>query len=261
MALSRVEGAPAALPVATMQAAPVVPAAPVAPVPAAPVQAATQAPFTFLGFKKAPAAPVSATPAPALPVTDFKPAGTVAPAGFSFSSKTALAGAGALAAMSAAPTVQAAPAPVHEKAPAVPAERVNVHTFERVNVDTPAPMKTGVSAPVSGDVLTSPERVNVDTPDAPAKARKQRVVRDGAVMDTGIGEHDGFRYRRAVAGVKAGRIQPTYAGLYEGVGVSAPAAKRFLEAMADAGVVVRKGRGYVLAEKYLAKLVKKGGAK
>ena len=240
-------------------------AAPVAPV--APVQAAVSAPFSFIGFKKVPAAPIGATPAPA-PVT-FKPAGTVAPSGFSFSSKTALAGAGALAAMAAAPVVQAAPAPVHEKAPAAPAERVNVDMAERVNVHTPSPMKTGVFAPVNGDVLTSservnddtPEHVNDDTPEAPAKARKERVARDGAVMDSGTGPLDGFRYRRAVAGVKVGKIQTTIIGMYDGVGVSAPTAKRFLEAMADAGVVVRKGNRYALAEKYRLKLVKKGSAK
>lgn len=232
-----------------------------------PVQAAVSAPFSFIGFKKVPAAPIGATPAPA-PVT-FKPAGTVAPSGFSFSSKATMAGAGALAAMAAAPVVQAAPAPVHEKAPAAPAERVNVDMAEHVNVHTSAPMKTGVFAPVNRDVLTSservnddtPEYVNDDTPEAPAKARKERVARDGAVMDSGTGPLDGFRYRRAVAGVKAGKIQTTIIGMYDGVGVSAPAAKRFLEAMADAGVVVRKGNRYALAEKYRLKLVKKGSAK
>lgn len=241
-----------------------------APAPAAAGPTATQAPFTFLGFKKVPAAPVSPTPAPAPApaVASFKPAGTVAPTGLSFG-KATLAGAGTLAALSAAPMVQAAPAPVHEKAPAVPAERVNDDMAERVNDDTPAPMKTGVSAPVNGALFTSAERVNDDTPEhvnddtpaAPAKARKERVARDGAVMDSGTGPLDGFRYRRGVAGVKAGKIQPTYAGMYEGLGVTAPTAKRFLEAMTGAGVVVRKGNRYALAEKYRAKLVKKGGAK
>lgn len=71
-------------------------------------------------------------------------------------------------------------------------------------------------------------------------------------MDSGIGEHDGYRYRRAVAGVKAGKIRPSIAGLYEGVEATAPTARRYLAAMAGAGVIEPKGRGYAL---------KKGGAK
>lgn len=214
MALSRVEGAPAALPVATMQAAP--------------------------------------APAPAL--TSFKPAATVAPTGLHYNSK-ALLGAGALAAMTA-PVAHSAPA-----VPAVPAagQPVNVDTPEPVNVDTPAPLKTGLFAPADGDVLTgtepvnvdTPSPVNVDTPAAPKKARKARVVRDGSVMDSGLSEHDGARYRRALAGVKSGKFRPSLAGLAEAAGVeaSAPVARRYLAAMADAGVIVPSGRGYALVKK------------
>lgn len=217
MALNRIEGAPAALPVATMQAAPVVPA------------------------------------------VSFKPAGTVAPAGvptgISYRGKATLAGAGLLAA-TAAPMAHAAPA-----APAAPAAApVNVDIPKPVNVDIPPPANAGLSSPVNGDIFPSPEPVNtdipspvnVDTPDAPKKARKPRVVRDGAVMDSGLSEHDGARYRRALAGVKAGKMRPSIAGLAAGVDASAPVARRYLAAMADAGVIAPSGRGYAL--------VKKGGA-
>ena len=257
MALSRVEDAPAALPVATMQAAPVVPAVSFKPagtvpaqsapaltaptpvtMPVAPVQAAVSAPFSFIGFKKVPAAPIG-----------FKPAGTVAPSGFSFSAKTMMAGTGALAALTA---------PISHAAPA--AAPVNVDIPKPVNVDIPPPANAGMSSPVNGDVLISPEPVNVDTPspvnvdtpDAPKKARKPRVVRDGAVMDSGLTEHDGARYRRALAGVKAGKIRPSIAGLAAGVDASAPVARRYLAAMADAGVIAPSGRGFAV--------VKKGGA-
>ena len=136
-------------------------------------------------------------------------------------------------------------------------KRVNDDTPAHVNDDTRAPAKTDAVARAGGDVLTSSERVNDDTsahanddtPEAPAKARKQRVARDVAVMDSGTGPLDGFRYRRAMVGVKAGKIRPTILGMYDGVGVSAPTAKRFLEAMADAGVVERKGRGFALVQK------------
>ena len=229
-----------------------------------------------------PAAPIQPAPppsqAPALASPSFKPAGTVAPAGVpvgvSYRSKAALAGAGVLGAMGAAPMAHSAPAvPMQAKAPAVPAataavEPVIVDTPGPVNVDTPASANVGTPAALDVGILTSPEPVNVDTPSpvnddtpkAAPKARKPRVERDGSVMDTGVGEHDGFRYRRAMAGVKAGKIRPSIDGLYEGVGVTAPTARRFLAAMADAGVLVRKGQGYVLAEKYLAKLAQKGGA-
>jgi hypothetical protein len=209
----------------------------------------------------APVAPVAELAAPVAPVApvlaNFKPSGSVAPkdvsSGFSYSSKTALAGAGALAAMAA---------PMAHAAPAVPAAApVNVDIPSPINVDIPAPMKTGVSAPVNGDVLTSPEPVNVDIsspvnvdiPATPKKARKPRVVRDGSVMDSGLSEHDGARYRRALAGVKSGKFRPSIAGLAAGVDASAPVARRYLVAMADAGVIVPSGRGFSLAGK-------KGGA-
>lgn len=70
-----------------------------------------------------------------------------------------LATVGALGALGAAQTVQAAPIK-----PAAP----GAQAVAPVNVDPPAPVK---------------------------KARKARVAHDGAVMDTGVGEHDGYRYR------------------------------------------------------------------
>ena len=126
-------------------------------------------------------------------------------------------------------------------------------------------MQTGLFSPADGDVLTSPEPVNVDTPspvnvDTPSpvnvdtpeavkKTHKPRVVRDGSVMDSGLSEHDGARYRRALAGVKSGKFRPSLAGLAVGVDASAPVARRYLAAMADAGVIVPSGRGYALVKK------------
>jgi len=199
------------------------------------------------------AAPVAPVPAPAPAPASFKPAEAIEPkdysTGLSYSSKIKLAGAGLLGAAGAltAPITHAAPA----------AAPVNVDIPSPVNVDIPAPMKTGVSAPVNDDVLTSPEPVNVDIPspvnvdipDAPKKARKPRVVRDGAVMDSGLTEHDGARYRRALAGVKSGKFRPSIAGLAAGVDASAPVARRYLVAMADAGVIVPSGRGFALVKK------------
>lgn len=198
-------------------------------------------------------APAGQAPAPA---TSYRPAGTVAPAGVptgvSYGGRVMLAGAGALAA--------AAPVAVHAHAPAVPAAPVIADRPGPVIVDTPAPANEGAPAALDAGALASsgpvivatPAPVIADRPEAPAKARKARVARDSSVMDSGTGPLDGFRYRRAVAGVKAGKIKPSIAGLYEGVEATAPTARRFLAAMADAGVIMPKGRGWTLAGKGIA---------
>lgn len=202
-------------------------------------------------------APAPGQPAQAAPAApSFKPAGVTAPkdfSGLSYSTKATIAGAGALAAMAAPTMTQAAP---RAPAPVVPAagQPVNVHTPSPVIDDIPAPLKKGLSSATNGDVLSSSKPVIDDIPspviddraEAPQKARKPRQARDSSTaMDTGVGEHDGHRYRRAVAGVKAGKIRPSIAGMYEGVEATAPTARRYLAAMAAAGVIEPKGRGYV----------------
>ena len=235
----------------------------------------------------APAPALAAPVAPAPALTSFKAAEPIEPKDYStglfYSSKIKLAGAGLLAA-TAAPMVYAAPAVAHVNVDIPPyvnvhipapvkmdvstpldgdtltsASHVNVDIPPYVNVDILAPVKMDVSAPLDGDTLTSasyvnvdiPPHVNVDAPDALVKVRKARVARDGAVMDTGVGEHDGYRYRRALKGVKAGQIRPSHDGLFKGVGASTPTGKRYLEAMAAAGEIVPNpnGRGWVLAQK------------
>ena len=145
-----------------------------------------------------------------------------------------LATVGALGALGAAQTVQAAPA-----APA--AAPVNVDkaaAMTPVNVNPPSPVND-----------YPPAAVTPVNDDAPRKARKARVGHDGAVMDTGVGEHDGYRYRRALEGVRAGTMRPSRHGLFAAVGASPPTAKRYLAAMAVAGVIVPNpnGAGWVLA--------------
>lgn len=144
---------------------------------------------------------------------------------------------GALGALGAgaAQAVQAAPAVPLQ--PAQAADPVNVNPPPPVNVDPP-------SAP--------------SAPSAPAeKARKARVGQGGAVMDTGVGPHDGYRYRRVLEGVRAGTMRPSKDGLHAAVGASPPTAKRYIETMAAAGEIVPNpnpnGSGWVLASK--------GGAK
>lgn len=70
-------------------------------------------------------------------------------------------------------------------------------------------------------------------------------------MDTGTGPNDGTRYRRALAGVKSRQFRPSLDGLSAGVQASAPVARRYLSAMAEAGEIVpgANGRGWVLPPK------------
>lgn len=134
-----------------------------------------------------------------------------------------------------------------------------------VNVDTPIPSddegsdggSKGSAAPVNVDGsggaggvnVDGSAPVNVDTPEKAQKARKARVRDASTVMDSGVGPHDGTRYRRALAGVKARQFRPSLEGLATGVQASAPVARRYLAAMAEAGEIVpgANGRGWVLA--------------
>jgi hypothetical protein len=177
-------------------------------------------------------------PSPATPAAPAKQAAT--PVYSSWTGKgIPLATVGALGVMGAAQTVQAAPA-----APtAAPVNADRAAAMTPVNVNPLSPVNDYPPAVVTP--------VNVD-PQAPAKkARKARVAHDGAVMDTGVGEHDGYRYRRALAGVKAGTMRPSRDGLFAAVGASPPTAKRYIEAMAAAGEVVPNpnGCGWVRAQK------------
>lgn len=161
----------------------------------------------------------------------------------------------------------AAPAPARTpaKAPAddeKPSFGFIPATSELKRVDTPAP-----ATPVNVDTpridhFPSNRGINVDTPDTPTKARKARVARDGLPMDSGTGPLDGFRYRRALAGVQDRTIRPSLSGLYQGVGATADVARRYLAAMAAAGEIVRNAEdtGWIPAPKPAAKKAKKGGA-
>lgn len=117
-----------------------------------------------------------------------------------------------------------------------------------VNVDTPPSVN-----PVNVDTPSKDDPANVDTP--AAAARRARVI-SGVVMDTGVGAHDGYRFRRALEGIRAGTIRLSVDGLYAGVKASRPTAKRYIAAWAEAGEIERNAEdtAWVL-------VVKKGGAK
>ena len=70
----------------------------------------------------------------------------------------------------------------------------------------------------------------------PAAPRRARVAAS-VVMDTGTGEHDGHRCRRALECIKAGTVRLSVDGIYKGVGASYPVAKRYIAAWSLAGEI------------------------
>lgn len=205
------------------------------------------------------AAPVAPAPAPALPVTTFKQAGTVEPkdisSGLSYGSKMTLAGAGALAAMSAAPMAQAAPA-----VPAVPADTgvskpVHAAVSETIHLQienagssdasNAAPVvletsPTGVSESVHADVSESVQQI-VKKPRA-KRAMNPRV-------DTGVEGKAGARYKRVKAGVLTGKIRPSVRGIQAVEGGSQEVVADYIKQLETEGVIVKSGRGYAVAKK------------
>ncbi len=220
--------------------------------PVAPAE--TVAPVTALA---APVAPAQTAPAPA----NYRPAGTASPAqkdataGLSYSSKTMLAGAGALAALTA-PMAHAAPAanadtgvskPIHAGvSETIHAQSVNTGSADASNT-TPALQEIAladVSKPIHADVSKPIQQIV-------KKPRAKRAV--SAKLDTGIEGKAGARFKRIRAGVLAGKIRPSVRGIQAVEGGSQEVVADYLQQLEADGVIVRKGRGYAVT-------VTKGGA-
>lgn len=195
--------------------------------------------------------PATIAPAPA----SFKVAESVAPkdysSGLAYSSKMTLAGAGALAAM-AAPVAHSAPAPVHEKAPAVPSVATansaseTVHPSASVSVQSSAPES---APPGASETVQSGASVSVQS--TAKKPRAKRAV--SAKLDTGTDGKAGTRFKRIKAGVVAGKIRPSIRGIQAVEGGSQDVVLDYLKQLETEGVIIKAGRGYVLANS-------KGGA-
>ena len=137
----------------------------------------------------------------------------------------------------------AAPAPVKEEKQPFGFIPTMAKLIQRpVNDDAP---RHDVGVIVDTHVNDTP--VNVDTP-----AKRTRAPRGprGEIMDTGTGEHDGHRFRRALALIKQGKGRPSQSGLYECVGASRPVADRYLAAWAKSGEIVPNpdGPGWIVAK-------------
>jgi hypothetical protein len=231
-------------------------------------------------------APALAAPAPA----SFKPAGAVAPkdasTGLAYSSKAALAGAGALAALSA-PMVQAAPqVQPQAKAPAVPlaspangalgasetvqsgaSVSVQSHALESAPAGASETVQSAASVSVHPGASVSVQSHALELAPAGAaetvqtgasvsvqsEAKKPRVKRAvSAKLDTGTDGKAGARFKRIKAAVKAGKIRPSIRGIQAVEGGSQDVVLDYLRQLETEGVIVRNGRGFAV--------VKKGGA-
>lgn len=187
----------------------------------------------------------------------FKPAGTVTPkdatSGFSYTGKTMMAGAGALAAM-AAPVAHSAPAvpatvskPIHaDVSKPIHLEHANEGGADASNAASVAPetIGAGVSKPIHEGVSKPIQQIV-------KKPRAKRAT--SAKLDTGVEGKAGARFKRIRDGVKAGKIRPSVRGIQAVEGGSQAVVADYLQQLETEGVIIKAGRGYVLANS-------KGGA-
>lgn len=125
--------------------------------------------------------------------------------------------------------------------PAMP-DRAHADTADRARTSTPAPT----------------ERADADTvqpPPASAKAsRSQRRapratrVEDGQKLDTGTEGKAAARYQRVRAAVASGQVKPSVRAIQSAEGGGTVVVRRYLQTMADEGLIERKpsGQGYAL---------------
>ncbi len=124
-----------------------------------------------------------------------------------------------------------------------------VTVFDRVHASTPAPADCAHAS--------TPERADADTarPKSPrAKAsRSQRraprvaQVEDGQKIDTGTAGKAAARYQRVRAAVAAGQLKPSVRSIQLAEGGGTVVVRRYLQAMADEGLIARTASGYELA--------------
>ena len=274
--LQRIHGAPAPETDARIRRPSYTPPEP-APAPAVPAE---------------PAEPAAPAPAPA----SFKPAETVAPKDYStglpYSSKIKLSGAGALAALTAAPMVQAAPAAPAADASAGALKQSHLsaakqsHSAESEQAQTGAagaPVgaaagasaqshsgapeqshfsgaernHTGASGAAEMPGQSETEQAHPASPsagktDAPKRAWTATAVPDGDKLDSAVSGKGATRYNRVKAAVKAGKLKPSMRALQIAEGGGGIVVRRYLQQLETEGIIVRAGRGFAL--------VKKGGA-
>lgn len=121
-------------------------------------------------------------------------------------------------------------------------DRAHADTAGRAHASTPAPA----------------ERVDVDTvqpqPASAKASRSQRRapratrVEDGQKLDTGTEGKAAARYQRVRAAVASGQVKPSVRAIQSAEGGGTVVVRRYLQTMADEGLIERKpsGQGYAL---------------
>ena len=79
-----------------------------------------------------------------------------------------------------------------------------------------------------------------------AAPRKRVTVEVGSKLDSGVGEHDGHRYRRIRAAVVAGNLKPSVRALQAEEGGGTAIVRAYLQELEREGIVTRTGKGYKL---------------
>ena len=205
--------------------------------------------------------PATIAPAPA----SFKVAESVAPkdysSGLAYSSKMTLAGAGALAAM-AAPVAHAAPvnAPVGalEQSRSGASEQSHFSEAKKPAMNslgtTEMPGKSETEQAHSGATEQAhPASPSAGKTDAPKRAWTATAVPDGDKLDSAVSGKGATRYNRIKTAIRAGKLKPSMRAIQAAEGGGGIVVRRYLQQLETEGVIIKAGRGYVLANS-------KGGA-
>ena len=114
----------------------------------------------------------------------------------------------------------------------------------------PVAHPTGVTA--TGVLKQAHPGTETATPAAPTVTAKKRArtvtaVADGSKLDAGTSGHAAARYKRVKSAVSAGSLKPSVRAIQAMEGGGTLVVRRYLQKLAEEGVIVPKGRGWVRA--------------
>ena len=191
-----------------------------------------------------------AMPAAAAGVVAMSPAAFAAPAPASPAPQS-------LAAAAPSPSsirysVPLATVPVaHAAAPGL--HRAHADTLHRVDASTPpqadrAHASTPAAAAQADTVTEQPPPAERKASRSQRRAPRASRVDDGSKLDTGTAGKAAARYQRVRAAVASGQIKPSVRAIQSAEGGGTVVVRRYLQTMADEGLIERKpgGQGYAL---------------
>lgn len=123
-------------------------------------------------------------------------------------------------------------------------DRARADTPDRAHASTPAPDER-----VDVDVDTvQPQPASAKASRSQRRAPRATRVEDGQKLDTGTEGKAAARYQRVRAAVAAGQVKPSVRAIQSAEGGGTVVVRRYLQTMADEGLIERKpsGQGYAL---------------